>query len=92
MWFNIDFNKYGIEQLPIKWRDTISIAYLKALLRPLNQIYYSWYNWRTENIYKLKHTGQVCSLRGSLNDKFDSELSQFKETNYLKELKSASFR
>jgi len=28
MWFNIDFNKYGIEQLPIKWRDNISIAYL----------------------------------------------------------------
>ncbi len=90
MWFNIDFNKYGIQQLPIKWRDSISIAYLKALLRPLDQIYYSWYNWRIENIYKLEHTGQVCSLRGSLNDKFDSELrriyigdGQLNETTYV---------
>ena len=71
MWFNINFNKYGVEQLPIKWRDSISIAYLKCLIKPLDQIYYFWYNWRTDNIYKLEHTGQVCSLRGSLNDKFD---------------------
>lgn len=71
MWFNINFNKYGIEQLPIKWRDSISIAYLKCLIKPLDQIYYSWYNWRIDNIYKLEHTGQVCSLRGSLNDNFD---------------------
>lgn len=74
MWFNIDYDRYGIEQLPIKWRDSISVAYLKALLLPIKQIYYRWFNLRNDNIYKLEHTGQVCSLRGSLNDLFDAEL------------------
>lgn len=90
MWFNVDFNKFGIEQLPIKWRDAISIAYLKSLLKPIDKIYYSWTNWRIDNNYKLEHTGQVCSLRGSLNDKFDPSLrriyigdGQLNETTYV---------
>ncbi|MDV6170243.1 hypothetical protein R1T16_17535 [Flavobacterium sp. DG1-102-2] len=47
------------------------IAYIRALLNPLDTLYYAWYLFRTENIYKLEHTGQVCYLRKSLNDKFD---------------------
>lgn len=47
------------------------IRYLQALVLPLDQLFYKWSNWRQDNIYKLEHTGQVCSLEGSLNDKFD---------------------
>jgi hypothetical protein len=71
MWFDISWNVFGVQNLPIKWRDSFSIAFVKVILRPINNLYYKWYNWREENIYKLEHTGQVCSLRGSLNDKFD---------------------
>lgn len=90
MWFNVNFNKFGIEQLPIKWRDIITITYLKSLLKPIDKIHYLWYNWRIDNIYKLEHTGQVCSLRGSLNDRFDPNLrriyigdGQLNETTYV---------
>ncbi|WP_268848154.1 hypothetical protein [Flavobacterium aestivum] len=71
MWFDINWNVYGVQNLPNKWRDVISIQFIKVLLRPINDIYYKWYNWRIENIYKLEHTGQICYSRGSLNDKFD---------------------
>lgn len=74
MWFEIDWNKYGVENLPTKWRDAYSISFLKIILKPINELYYKWYNWRIDNIYKLEHTGQVCSLEGSLNDKFDPVL------------------
>jgi len=71
MWFDINWYNFGAEMLPTKWRDSTTIAFVKVLLKPINQVYYSWYNWRIDNLYKLEHTGQICSLRGSLNDKFD---------------------
>ncbi|MEN0008124.1 hypothetical protein [Flavobacterium nitrogenifigens] len=51
-------------------KPTVSM-FAQILLKPLGSLYYKWSNWRQENIYKLEHTGQVCSLEGSLNDKFD---------------------
>lgn len=71
MWFDINYNVFGVQNLPNKWRDVSSIQFLKVILRPLNDLYDKWYNWRIDNLYKLEHTGQVCYLRGSLNDKFD---------------------
>jgi hypothetical protein len=71
MWYKIQYNKLVVLLLPTFLRKPIFVSFLRALILPLDQIYYSWYNWRIENIYKLQHTGQVCSLRGSLNDKFD---------------------
>lgn len=71
MWFNIKWNNFGGEMLPIKWRDIATIEFVKVLLKPINQVYYSWYNWRNDNLYKMQHTGQICSLRGALNDRFD---------------------
>lgn len=71
MWFDIDWYRFGVENIPIKWREVSLIQFVKVLLRPLNDIYYKWFNWRIDNIYKVEHTGQICYLRGSLNDKFD---------------------
>lgn len=71
MWFDINWNVFGVQNLPNKWRDVVSIQFVKVMLRPLNDLYYKWYNWRIDNIYKLEHTTQICYLRGSLNDKFD---------------------
>ncbi len=71
MWYKIDFPKSVILLLPSFLRKPIMIRYLQAVMQLLDQIYYEWYNWRLDNIYKLEHTGQVCSLEGSLNDVFD---------------------
>lgn len=71
MWYKIEYTKLGILYLPTFLRRLNNLAFVQAFIRPIDSLYYLWSNWRTENIYKLEHTGQVCSLRGSLNDKFD---------------------
>lgn len=57
--------------LPTFLRKPLLVGYVRALVAPIDSIYYKWHNWRIDNIYKLEHTGQICYLRGSLNDKFD---------------------
>lgn len=71
MWYNIDFNKLVVLLLPTFLRKPLLVGYVRALVAPIDSIYYKWHNWRIDNIYKLEHTGQICYLRGSLNDKFD---------------------
>jgi hypothetical protein len=71
MWYKIDFKRFGIILLPTFLRKQVIVGYVHALLTPIDNLYYKWTNFRNDNIYKLEHTGQVCSLRGSLNDKFD---------------------
>ena len=71
MWFKIDWNILALDQIPIALRKPSVSALAQIVLKPLNDLYYKWYNWRIDNIYKLDHTSQICYLRGSLNDKFD---------------------
>lgn len=74
MWYKIEYNKLVVLLLPTFLRKPSIVGYLRALVFPIDKVYYLWHNWRNENIYKLEHTGQVCSLRGSLNDVFDPTL------------------
>ena len=71
MWYKIDWNILALDNIPTALRKPSVSALAQIVLKPLNSLYYKWYNWRIDNIYKLEHTGQICSLRGSLNDKFD---------------------
>lgn len=71
MWFKIDWNIFALDNIPTMLRKPSLAAFAQVLLKPLNSLYYVWHNWRIDNLYKLDHTGQVCSLEGSLNDKFD---------------------
>lgn len=90
MWFKIDWNILALDNLPTMLRKPSIAAIAQILLKPLSSLYYKWYNWRIDNIYKLEHTGQVCSLEGSLNDEFDRierriyiTDGQFYETTYI---------
>lgn len=71
MWYEIDWNLVALDNIMPALRKPRVSALAQIVLKPLNSLYYSWYNWRIDNLYKLDHTGQICSLRGSLNDKFD---------------------
>ena len=71
MWYNIDWNILALDNIPTALRKPSVSALAQIVLKPLNSLYYKWYNWRIDNIYKLEHTNQICYLRGSLNDKFD---------------------
>ena len=71
MRFDVNWDKLVIYLLPTFLRRPFLLGYVRALVAPLESLYYKWSNWRIDNIYKLEHTGQICYLRGSLNDKFD---------------------
>jgi hypothetical protein len=71
MWFKIDWNILVLDNIPTMLRKPSLAVFAQILLKPIDSLYYKWYHWREDNIYKIEHTGQVCSLRGSLNDKFD---------------------
>ena len=49
------------------------VAFVQMLVYPLGQCYDTWSQFRKENLYKLRHTGQVSSLRQALNDASDPE-------------------
>lgn len=73
MWFKIDYNKLAVLYLSTFLRKSELVSFVQTVIKPIGYLYDLWYNWRIENIYKVEHTGQICSLRGSLNDKFDPD-------------------
>ncbi len=74
MLFDINFKKMGIGFLPLDLRQPKNIAYVLALLEPVEWLYYQWLQKRDFDWYRLKHTGQVCKLRKVLNDNLDKSL------------------
>ncbi len=90
MWFNINWNKLALQNLPTLLRKPYAAFFSQVLLKPIISLYNNWFQWRDENLYKLSHTGQVCKLRQSLNDRFDPALrriyigdAQFYDTTYI---------
>ncbi len=74
MWYKVNWKFLAVDFTPIEWRTPILIGYIIALLQPIITIYDDWLKLRADNLYKLEHTGQVCYLRKSLNDRFDPSL------------------
>ena len=71
MWYSINYNILAIQLLPTFLRKNRIISFLKVLILPIDRLYYQWFMFRKDNLYKLAHTGQVCYLRKVLNDRFD---------------------
>ena len=74
MWYNIDYNRLTILLLPTFLRKPVLIGYIQSLISPIDNLYYKWFSFREDNLYKVKHTGQICKLRKALNDRFDPML------------------
>ncbi len=73
MWYNVNFKNLVILLLPTFLRKQKTVAYLRALVKPIATIHNKWLQKRIEDWYKLENTGQVCYLRFVLNDKLDFE-------------------
>jgi len=71
MWHKTDYNKVAVHLLPLSMRKPVMASWVQLLVKPVASIDITWQQWRTNNLYRLEHTGQVCSLRKSLNDNFD---------------------
>lgn len=71
--FEVDFKRLVVLILPTFLRKPLLFSLLKALVRPAVSTHAAFLAARREALYKANHTGQVCYLRGCLNDAFDSD-------------------
>ncbi|MRJ11672.1 hypothetical protein EDL98_11425 [Ornithobacterium rhinotracheale] len=69
--FNIDLPKLVLLLTPTFLRRARFKEWLVSLVYPLTSVQSTFQRLRREDIYKLEHTPQVCSLEAMLNDQFD---------------------
>jgi hypothetical protein len=72
--FKIDYKKLPVLLLPTFLRKSVLYRLLKAAIKPVVSLYDAFLTTRNQNNYTINQTGQVCYLRGLLNDAFDAEL------------------
>ena len=70
----INFKYLIVEKLPTFLRYPLVYAFLYAMISPIEELQTRFQNNRLKNIAEANQTGQVCRLRGLLNDTFDSQL------------------
>lgn len=74
MWYKINIQKLILLQIPTFLRGKVVLNALLLSISPsIERVYNLWSSKRLEDLYKVEHTGQVFSLRKSLNDRFDPE-------------------
>ena len=69
--FDIDFKRLIVQLLPISLRLQEIFAVFLCAVKPVITLYGVFQANRMSNIYQVTHTGQICYLRGMLNDIFD---------------------
>lgn len=74
MWYSVNFSQLVLLLLPTFLRKPALFGYIRALVSPVQNLHYRWYQMRLANIDKLSYNSQVCNLRRCLNDKYDSDL------------------
>ena len=66
----IDYRKLVILLLPTFLRQPVLMAWLRAMAYPLQQLHDRHQAARTQRLYELRHTSQVCYIKGALNNEF----------------------
>ncbi len=71
--YDIDYSSSGLPNLltPVRLRKPVQLAWLQALVSPVAYLKGLFTTNRTNNLYVLSHSGQVCYLQAVLNDVFD---------------------
>ncbi len=71
--FNINYDNLLSSLLPVRLRQPVQKAWLKALLAGSVLKLYNFFSIsRSSNLYFLSHGSQVCFLEAALNDSFDN--------------------
>lgn len=72
--FNVNIKRLALLTLPTWLRRPLAGALIYAGVTPLGRLLQELRTYRNATRYRLNHNGQVCKLRGVLNDEFDPEL------------------
>lgn len=76
--YKVNIKRLALLTLPTWLRRPIATALLYAGVSPLSRQLQELRTLREETSYRVKHNGQVCKLRGALNDAFDSKQRRIK--------------
>lgn len=66
----IDYRKLVILLLPTFLRRPVLMAWLRAMVYPLQQLHDRHQAARTQLLYELRHTSQICFIKDALNNEF----------------------
>ena len=66
----IDYRKLVILLLPTFLRRPVLMAWLRAMAYPLQQLHDRHQSARTQRLYELHHTSQICYIKDALNNEF----------------------
>lgn len=69
--YKVNLRRLALMCLPHIWRRPVLSAILYAGVQPLGAILGKLREFRQTTGYRLRHNGQICKLRGLLNDEFD---------------------
>jgi hypothetical protein len=70
----IDFDRLLVWLLPPFLRKIRMVSWLRALITPIYVMYVEFIAFADNANYRLRGTGQVCSMQRVLNDRFDTSL------------------
>lgn len=76
--YNVNVKRLALLTLPTWLRRPLVGALIYAGVNPLGRLLQELRAFRETTGYRLRHNGQVCKLRGALNDEFDPELRRIK--------------
>lgn len=69
--YNITYKDFVIDQLPVDKRELVNVAYLTALLKPLETVHLDTFGpFRDQVVKKSKQNSQKILLESILNEKF----------------------
>ncbi|MBQ9076860.1 MAG: hypothetical protein IJY31_03355 [Muribaculaceae bacterium] len=71
--YDVDINRLLKLLLPMRWRQVGLLAMGKALTTPITGMPAKLKDYKAECEYRMRYSGQVCRLRGLLNDEFDCD-------------------
>lgn len=71
--YDVEYKKLAVLLLPMCLRKGTLTALLNVLTIPLQGLSERFAEYRRQKDIRLNHNGQVCFLRGVLNDQFDKE-------------------
>ena len=72
--YKVNIKRLALLTLPTWLRRPLVGALVYAGVQPLCRLLHELRRYRDSTRYRLEHNGQVCKLRGVLNDVFDPEL------------------
>lgn len=70
--YDVDYSRLSVMLLPTFLRKPLMSIYARVQVSPIAWLRVKFTRYMADIDYHLKQTGQVCRLRGLLNDQFDS--------------------